>query len=245
MRKHPPPISDQPVLRLSKLRCVQGPFLAVRNVSLQVRRSEIAALLGPRGAGKSTLLAAISGDLAPVHGTVEFKGNPITAWDPAAVVQEGLIHVPEGRQVFPWLRVEDHLRLGAYTRADRDEVAHDLEAVYGYFPALQALASAHAGTLSSELRQMLAMGAALMAAPDLLLLDRPSRDLSPMHSQTLCDIVLRINRERGISILLAEQNAQWVLPICDYGYVLEHGRIATEGSGAQLRRNDVLSAVPH
>ena len=242
MSTQPPPISDQPVLRLARLRCAQGPALAVRDVSLQVRRGEIAALLGPRGAGKSTLLATISGQLAPVHGTVEFKGDNITAHDPAAIVHEGLVHVPEGRQIFPWLSVQDHLHLGAYTRADRDQVAHDVAAVYRYFPALHPHANTCAGTLGNDLRQMLAMGAALMADPDLLLLDGPNRDLPPQHSQAICDAVLRINRERGISILLAEQNAQWVLPICDYGYVLDQGRIAAEGRRAQLRALPVLAA---
>jgi branched-chain amino acid transport system ATP-binding protein len=159
---------------------------------------------------------------------VEFKGENITAKDPAHIVQCGLSHVPEGREVFPLLSVHANLLMGAYTRADRDAVARDLEAVYGYFPILRERRTQDAGLLSGGQQQMLAISRALMAAPELMLLDEPSLGLSPKLTREIFEIVVRINRERGTTMLLVEQNANMALNVADHGYVLENGRIVME-----------------
>ncbi len=234
----PPAISDQPVLRLLNVESAYGPIKAIRGVSLQVRRSEIATVLGSNGAGKTTILKTISGIIDPRKGTVEFKGEDITAQDPSFIVQQGLSHVPEGREVFPLLSVRDNLLMGAYTRSDRDGVARDMEAVLGYFPILKERATQDAGLLSGGQQQMLAISRALMANPDLILLDEPSLGLSPKLTKEIFEIVVRINRERGTTILLVEQNANMALNASDYGYVLENGRIVMEDTCAHLREKD-------
>ena len=230
--------SDVPVLKLLNVESAYGPIKAIRGVSLQVRRSEIATVLGSNGAGKTTILKTISGIIDPRKGSIEFKGENITAQDPALIVQQGLSHVPEGREVFPLLSVRDNLAMGAYTRSDRDGVARDLEAVFGYFPILRERAHQDAGLLSGGQQQMRAISRALMAAPDLILLDEPSLGLSPKLTKEIFEIVVRINRERGTSMLLVEQNANMALNASDYGYVLENGRIVMQDSCAQLREKD-------
>ncbi len=238
MTSTPPPVSDQPVLKLLNVESSYGPIRAIRGVSLQVRRSEIATVLGSNGAGKSTILKTISGILDPRKGSIEFKGQDITAQDPAYIVQQGLSHVPEGREVFALLSVRDNLLMGAYTRKDRDGVARDMEWVYGYFPILRERALQDAGLLSGGQQQMLAISRALMAAPDLILLDEPSLGLSPKLTREIFEIVVRINREHGTTILLVEQNANMALNASDYGYVLENGRIVMEDTCARLREKD-------
>ena len=238
MSSAPPPVSDLPVLKLLNVESAYGPIKAIRGVSLQVRRGEIATVLGSNGAGKTTILKTISGIIDPRKGSIEFKGNDITAKDPALIVQQGLSHVPEGREVFPLLSVRDNLLMGAYTRQDRDGVASDIEAVYAYFPILRERAAQDAGLLSGGQQQMLAISRALMANPDLMLLDEPSLGLSPKLTKEIFEIVVRINRERGTTILLVEQNANMALNASDYGYVLENGRIVMEDTCARLREKD-------
>ena len=238
MSEVPPPVSDQPVLKLLNVESAYGPIKAIRGVSLQVRRGEISTVLGSNGAGKTTILKTISGILDPRKGSVEFKGEDITAKDPALIVRLGLSHVPEGREVFSLLSVRDNLAMGAYTRSDRDGVARDLEAVFGYFPILRERAGQDAGLLSGGQQQMLAISRALMAAPDLILLDEPSLGLSPKLTKEIFEIVVRINRERGTTFLLVEQNANMALNVADYGYVLENARIVLEDTCARLREKD-------
>ncbi|NDP38615.1 MAG: ABC transporter ATP-binding protein [Rhodoferax sp.] len=238
MSNTPPPISDQPVLKLLNVESAYGPIKAIRGVSLQVRRGEIATVLGSNGAGKTTILKTISGIIDPRKGSIEFKGTNITAQDPAYIVQQGLSHVPEGREVFPLLSVHDNLLMGAYTRKDSDAVAKDMEGVYGYFPILRERANQNAGLLSGGQQQMLSISRALMANPDLILLDEPSLGLSPKLTKEIFEIVVRINRERGTTILLVEQNANMALNASDYGYVLENGRIVMEDTCARLREKD-------
>ncbi len=185
----PVPVSDQPVLRLLNVESAYGPIRAIRGVSLQVRRGEIATVLGSNGAGKTTILKTISGIIDPRKGSIEFKGQDITAKDPAFIVQQGLSHVPEGREVFPLLSVRDNLLMGAYTRSDSDGVARDIEAVYAYFPILKERASQDAGLLSGGQQQMLSISRALMAQPDLILLDEPSLGLSPKLTKEIFEIV--------------------------------------------------------
>lgn len=223
------------ILKLSNVESAYGPIKAIRGVSLQVERGRIATVLGSNGAGKTTILKTISGIIDPRKGTVEFKGTNITAQDPAFIVQQGLVHVPEGREVFPLLSVHDNLLMGAYTRRDRDAVARDLETVYHYFPILKERERQDAGLLSGGQQQMLAISRALMAAPELMLLDEPSLGLSPKLTKEIFEIVVRINRERGTTMLLVEQNANMALNAADYGYVLENGRIVMEDTCERLR----------
>ena len=224
-----------PLLLLSNVEAAYGPVKAIRGVSLQVRRGEIATVLGSNGAGKSTILKTISGVLDPSRGTVQFKGQDITGRDPADIVKRGLVQVPEGREVFPLLSVRDNLLMGAYTRSDPDGVATDLEQVYTYFPILRERQRQDAGLLSGGQQQMLAISRALMSRPELILLDEPSLGLSPKLTREIFEIVIRINRERGTTILLVEQNANMALNVADHGYVIENGRIVMEDRCSVLR----------
>ena len=226
------------VLKLLNVESAYGPIRAIRGVSLEVAKGRIGTVLGSNGAGKTTILKTISGIIDPRKGTVEFAGENITARDPAEVVQRGLSHVPEGREVFPLLSVHDNLMMGAYTRKDRDAVGRDIEAVYGYFPILRERSKQEAGLLSGGQQQMLSISRALMAAPQMILLDEPSLGLSPRLTREIFEIVVRINRERGTTLLVVEQNANMALNVADYGYVLENGRIVMEDTCERLREKD-------
>jgi len=226
------------VLKLLNVESSYGPIRAIRGVSLAVEKGRIGTVLGANGAGKSTILKTISGIIDPRKGSVEFAGTDITAMDPADIVRRGLSHVPEGREVFPLLSVRDNLLMGAYTRSDRDAAARDMEMVYGYFPILRERAHQEAGLLSGGQQQMLSISRALMAAPQMILLDEPSLGLSPRLTREIFEIVVRINRERGTTLLLVEQNAQMALNVADYGYVLENGRIVMEDTCERLREKD-------
>jgi branched-chain amino acid transport system ATP-binding protein len=229
---------EEVLLELANVESAYGPIRAIRGVSLKVRRGQIATVLGSNGAGKTTILKTISGIIDPRKGQVHFRGQDITARDPALIVQQGLSHVPEGREVFALLSVRDNLLMGAYTRTDRDGVARDMQTVFDYFPILRERASQDAGLLSGGQQQMLAISRALMARPELILLDEPSLGLSPKLTKEIFEIVVRINREQGTTILLVEQNANMALNAADYGYVLENGRIVMEDSCDRLREKD-------
>ena len=233
-------MSAQPevMLQLQNVESAYGPIKAIRGASLSVKKGEIATVLGSNGAGKTTILKTISGIIDPNRGSIHFKGEDITANDPSIIVQKGLSHVPEGREVFPLLSVKDNLLMGAYTRSDRDQISRDVEMVFGYFPILKERALQDAGLLSGGQQQMLAISRALMANPVLILLDEPSLGLSPKLTKEIFEIVVRINRERGTTILLVEQNANMALNASDYGYVLENGRIVMEDTCANLREKD-------
>ena len=226
------------MLALLNVESAYGPIRAIRGVSLRVGQGEIATVLGSNGAGKTTILKTISGIIDPRKGRIEFGGEDITARDPSLIVRRGLSPVPEGREVFSLLSIHDNLMMGAYTRRDRDGVARDLEAVYGYFPILRERRAMDAGLLSGGQQQMLAISRALMAAPELILLDEPSLGLSPLLTREIFEIVIRINRERGTTILLVEQNANMALNVADFGYVLENGRIVMEDRCELLREKD-------
>jgi branched-chain amino acid transport system ATP-binding protein len=226
------------ILRLANVESAYGPIKAIRGVSLAVQRGEIVTVLGSNGAGKTTILKTISGIIDPRRGSIEFAGDDITARDPARIVARGLVHVPEGREVFPLLSVHDNLLMGAYTRRDRDAVGRDMQLVYGYFPILKERQRQEAGLLSGGQQQMLAISRALMADPKLMLLDEPSLGLSPKLTKEIFEIVVRINRERGTTMLLVEQNANMALNAADHGYVLENGRIVMEDSCERLREKD-------
>jgi branched-chain amino acid transport system ATP-binding protein len=227
-----------PILELLNVESNYGPVQALRGVSLAVPEGQIIAVLGANGAGKTTTLKTISGIIEPRKGQVKFRGEDIQGLSPDKIVRAGLAHVPEGREVFPLLSVEDNLRMGAYTRRDPDGVAQDLEAVFGYFPILRERAGQEAGQLSGGQQQMLAIARALLARPSAILMDEPSLGLSPRLTKDIFDIVLRINRERGVTILLVEQNAHMALKIADYGFVLETGRIVMEDTGSRLSEKE-------
>ncbi len=228
---------DDTILRVSNVESYYGPIMAIRGVSLEVPRERIVAVLGANGAGKTTILKTISGVLDPQKGTVEFDGRPIQGMDPDRVVRLGLGHVPEGREVFPFLSVRDNLMMGAFTRRDRDRVGQDLDRVYGYFPRLKERAGQPAGLLSGGEQQMLALSRALMNRPKLLLLDEPSLGLSPLLVKEIFGIIRRVNAEEGVAMLLVEQNARMALETAQYGYVLEVGRIVMADTCERLMRS--------
>jgi branched-chain amino acid transport system ATP-binding protein len=222
------------LLVASNIEAAYGPIVALRGVSFAVPEGSIVTILGANGAGKTTILKTVSGVIDPQKGTVIFAGREIQSHDPDKVMRLGLSHVPEGREVFPFLSVRDNLKMGAYTRADPAGVADDLEMVYDYFPVLRDRAEQRAGRLSGGEQQMLSISRALMARPRMMLLDEPSLGLSPKLVKEIFEIIVRINRERGVTVLLVEQNANMALHIADYGYVLEVGRIVMEGTGARM-----------
>src|SRR2546428_2398760 len=226
------------LLAVSNLETYYGPIMAIRGVSFEVPERAVITILGANGAGKSTILKTISGVMDPQKGTVTFAGREIQGMDPDKVMRLGMSHVPEGREVFPFLSVRENLRMGAYTRRDPDGVAQDLESVFGYFPVLRERAEQRAGSLSGGEQQMLAISPALMARPRLMLLDEPSLGLSPKLVKDIFEIIVRINHEQGVTILLVEQNANMALHIADYGYVLEVGRIVMEDTCARLLEKD-------
>ena len=224
-----------PLLEVAGLGAQYGRIRALEGVSMQVSDGALVALIGANGAGKTTLLRTLSGVRPAVEGSVRFGGVDITRAPSQARVRAGLSQVPEGRQVFGPMSVEDNLRLGGYLRSKAD-VARGIEHAYELFPVLRDKRREAAGMLSGGQQQMLAIGRALMSAPKLLLLDEPSMGLAPKLVEEVFGTIERLRRE-GVSVLLVEQNAMAALAIADYGYVLETGRIVLEGSGAQLRED--------
>ena len=223
-----------PLLEASNIETFYGPIMAIRGVSFVVPRGGIVTILGANGAGKTTILRTVSGVMDPQKGSVTFEGQPIHGLDPDKVMRRGLVHVPEGREVFPLLTVRENLRMGAFTRHDTDGIAADLESVFEYFPVLRARAEQRAGSLSGGEQQMLAISRALMARPKMMLLDEPSLGLAPRLVKEIFEIIGRINRERGVTVLLVEQNANMALNLADFGYVLEVGRIVMADTCARL-----------
>jgi branched-chain amino acid transport system ATP-binding protein len=226
------------LLTVSNVETFYGPIMAIRGISFAVPAGKIVAILGANGAGKTTILKTVSGVMDAQRGTVTFDGREIQGMDPDRVMRLGLSHVPEGREVFPFLTVLENLRMGAYTRSDAEGIARDMRSVFGYFPVLEQRAAQRAGQLSGGEQQMLAISRALMANPKMMLLDEPSLGLSPKLVKDIFEIIVRINRERGVTVLLVEQNANMALHTADYGYVLEVGRVVMEGPCAELLDKD-------
>jgi branched-chain amino acid transport system ATP-binding protein len=226
------------LLTVSNVETYYGPIMAIRGISFTVARGSIVTILGANGAGKTTILKTVSGVMEAQKGTITFGGRQIQGLDPDRVARLGLRHVPEGREMFPFLTVRENLRMGAYTRTDADGVAADLQMVHRYFPVLEARAQQRAGALSGGEQQMLAISRALMARPTMMLLDEPSLGLAPRLVKEIFEIITRINREQGVTVLLVEQNANMALHIADYGYVLEVGRIVMEDTCARLLEQD-------
>ena len=226
------------ILSVRNLETYYGPITAIRGVSFDVKPGQIVTILGANGAGKTTVLKSVCGAMEPQKGTVTFGGRSITGREPDWVARNGMSHVPEGREIFPFMTVKGNLLMGAYARKDKQEIERDVEMVYGYFPILKERASSAAGYLSGGQQQMLAIGRGLMARPKLMLLDEPSLGLSPLLTKEIFGIIRRLNQEQGVTMLLVEQNANMALKTAHYGYVLETGRIVLEGDCGRLIEND-------
>jgi branched-chain amino acid transport system ATP-binding protein len=209
---------------------------AVKGVSLQVNEGSTVAFVGANGAGKTTILRTISGLKSPTSGEILFHGQPIEREDAADIVNLGIAHCPEGRRVFPFMTVLENLQMGTFKRTDEAGIRNDLEEIYVTFPKLKERYKQKAGTLSGGEQQMLAIARALLSKPKLLLLDEPSLGLSPIMVQQVAHIIARI-RQRGIGILLVEQNSVMALRLADYAYVLETGKVFIEGIAGELLRN--------
>jgi branched-chain amino acid transport system ATP-binding protein len=226
-----------PVLSVRNLESYYGPIMAIRGVSLEVRQGQIVSVLGANGAGKTTLLKTISGVMDPEKGQVMHNGTDIAGAEPDRIVRAGIVHVPEGREVFPLLTVEENMKMGAFVRNDAAAVKQDEEMVYTYFPILAERRRQQAGTLSGGQQQMLAIGRGLMSSPSIMLLDEPSLGLSPLLVKEIFTIIKRLNQEQNVTMMLVEQNAKVALDVADYGYVMELGRIVMADDAKRLEQS--------
>ena len=227
------------MLEVKDLEVYYGMIQAIKGISFEVNKGEVIALIGANGAGKTTTLHTITGLLSPKKGSVMFEGKDITKIPAHKIVSMGMAHVPEGRRVFADLSVYENLKLGAYTRKDKENLNKDLESIYERFPRLAERKNQSAGTLSGGEQQMLAMGRALMSKPSIILMDEPSMGLSPILVNEIFDIIESISKS-GTTVLLVEQNAKKALSIADRAYVLETGKIVTSGKSSELLENDSI-----
>lgn len=231
------------MLELRDVHTYYGNIQALKGISLEIKSGEIITLIGANGAGKSSTLMSICGVTPPRSGEIMFRGEPITQMGPDRIVALGVCQVPEGRHIFAQLTVQENLDMGAFLRTDKAEVKHDLEYVFSLFPILAERRFQAGGTLSGGEQQMLAMSRALMARPQLLLLDEPSMGLAPLIIRQIFEIIKKINREQDTTIFLVEQNANQALHIADRGYVIENGAITISDSAENLLANpDVQKA---
>lgn len=227
------------MLEIRDLEVYYGMIQAIKGISFDVNEGEVIALIGANGAGKTTILHTITGLLPAKAGTITFEGKDITKVPGHRIVSMGMAHVPEGRRVFSQLSVLQNLRMGAYTRKDKDEIEKTLETVYKRFPRLEERKNQMSGTLSGGEQQMLAMGRALMSHPRIILMDEPSMGLSPIFVNEIFDIIKEVSAG-GTTVLLVEQNARKALSIADRAYVLETGNIVLEGNAGELLNDDSI-----
>ena len=225
------------MLQIKDIDVYYGSIHALKKLSLEVEQGSIVTLIGANGAGKTTTLKTISGILRPRNGTIIYKGTDITKVPPEKIVGLGISQVPEGRRVFSTMTVLENLEMGAYLRRDKKEIQTDMETVYGRFPRLEERRKQLAGTLSGGEQQMLAIGRALMARPELMLMDEPSMGLAPLLVKEIFSIIKDIN-ERGTTILLVEQNANMALSIAHKAFVIETGEIVLQGTAEQLLKSE-------
>ena len=224
-------------LEIKDLHVSYGGIRALKGVDLIVEEGQIVTLIGANGAGKSTTLRAISGLQKPQSGSILYGGEELVGLPAKEIVRRGIIHVPEGRRVFPDMTVAENLKIGAFLRTDKGGIADDMDYVHSLFPRLKERSWQLAGTLSGGEQQMLAVGRALMSRPKVLMMDEPSLGLAPLIVKDIFSIIRRVNAD-GITVLLIEQNANAALRVADYGYVLETGTIALTGTGEELLRNE-------
>ncbi len=227
------------MLEIRDLEVYYGMIQAIKGISFDVNEGEVIALIGANGAGKTTTLHTITGLLSPKSGSILFEGKDITKIPGHKIVSRGMAHVPEGRRVFAQLSVLQNLRMGAYTRKDKNEIEEMLKQVYKRFPRLEERQNQMAGTLSGGEQQMLAMGRALMSHPKIILMDEPSMGLSPIFVNEIFDIIKKVSAG-GTTVLLVEQNAKKALSIADRAYVLETGNIVLEGKASDLLNDDSI-----
>jgi branched-chain amino acid transport system ATP-binding protein len=223
------------LLKIDGLEASYGPVAALRGISIDVPEGGIVTLLGANGAGKSTTLKCISGVVKPRRGTIEWKGQQIAGRSPNWITRTGIAQVPEGRRIFKDLTVSENLIMGAYSRSNRAEIGEDQDHVFDLFPRLKERSKQLGGTLSGGEQQMLAIGRGLMARPSLLLLDEPSLGLAPILVSDIFETLLRLNRERGLALLIVEQNMAIALKVSQFGYVMQLGQVMVSGPSEQLR----------
>lgn len=227
-----------PILETKNLEVSYGPINVLKGISFAMEEGQMVTILGANGSGKTTILRTISGLIEPEKGKVIYLGNEIQGLEPEVIVKAGIVHVPEGREVFPDLSVEKNLLMGAYTRKDVKSIAEDKEKVYEYFPILRERSNQFAYTLSGGEQQMLVIGRALMTHPRILLLDEPSLGLSPVLTKQIFGIIRMINENENMPILLVEQNAKMALEVCHHGYILEVGRMVMDDTTEKLKANE-------
>jgi branched-chain amino acid transport system ATP-binding protein len=228
------------LLNLNDATVYYGTAIALKGVTIEVEEGSVISIIGANGAGKSTLLKAIAG-LVPLHsGEKLFLGEKINDTPVNKLVRRGIVYVPEGRRLFPYMSVMDNLKLGAFLRNDKSDIALDLEGVFNLFPRLKERTSQKAGSLSGGEQQMLAIGRALMAKPRLLMMDEPSLGLAPLIIEQLASVIEDINSERGLTVLLVEQNAGFVAKVSQRCYILEVGKVVLEGDTRELIRQNLL-----
>lgn len=227
------------MLEVNDIQVYYGMIQAIKGVSFHVDKGEVIALIGANGAGKTTILHTISGLITPKTGSVMFEGKDVTKIPGHKIVSMGMAHVPEGRRVFAQLTVLQNLKMGAYTRKDKEEIEQSLKTVFERFPRLEERQNQLAGTLSGGEQQMLAMGRALMSHPSIILMDEPSMGLSPIFVNEIFKIIEEVSKS-GTTVLLVEQNAKKALSIADRAYVLETGNIVLEGKASDLLENDAI-----
>ena len=225
------------MLEVRDLNVYFGVIQAIKNISFDVDKGEVVALIGANGAGKTTTLHTVSGLLAPKSGSIVLNGKELTKVPAHKIVSMGMAHVPEGRRVFADLSVFDNLKMGAFTRKDKKEIEQSLEMVFEYFPRLKERKNQVAGTLSGGEQQMLAMGRALMSKPSIVLMDEPSMGLSPLYVGEIFEIIKQVKKE-GTTVLLVEQNANMALQVADRAYVLETGKIIMDGKASDLMNDE-------
>ncbi len=226
------------MLRVNDIDVFYGDLQVLWDVSFEVKEGEILVLIGANGAGKSTTIRTISSLLAPTKGSIEFNGIPINGSPPHKIIEHGIVHVPEGRRLFSEMNVEENLIMGSLAHAAKQERRKTMQHVFELFPRMRERRKQSAGTLSGGEQQMLAIGRGLMSLPKLMMFDEPSLGLAPILVHEIFEMIKRINREEGVTILLVEQNVRQTLAMCNRAYALENGRVVLEGSGKELMEDE-------
>ena len=225
------------MLKVDRIDVAYGDVQVLHEVSLDIKVGELVAVIGANGAGKTTMLKTISGLLRPFNGSISFDGSVISNLNPDRIVSNGIVHVPEGRLLFPEMSIRENLEMGAYLEKDKEKISERFVSVYEMFPVLEERSSQMAGTLSGGEQQMLAVGRGLMAGPKLFMFDEPSLGLAPKLVQSIFEMVLHINKTMNVTVLLVEQNVRRSCEISDRAFVLENGKMVLHGTGQEMLNN--------